>query len=52
MTLNLKKKIISGKAVGHEKLLIKAIKETSGLRQRAPYRENHSFPPSFVSFHK
>jgi hypothetical protein len=32
----MKRKIISGKAIGHEKLPIKAIKESSGLRQRAP----------------
>jgi hypothetical protein len=43
------KKIISGKATGHEKLLIKAIKESPGPRQRAPYRDNCPFPPSFVS---
>jgi hypothetical protein len=44
-----KKKITSGKAVGHEKLAIKAIKEGSRLRQRAPCRDNCSFLPSFVS---
>jgi hypothetical protein len=52
MTLNLKKKIISGKAVGHEKLLIKAIKESSELRQKAPCRDNCPLLPSFFSFCK
>jgi ribosomal protein S24E len=48
----MKKKIISGKTAEHEKLLIKAIKESSGQRQKAPCRETHPFPPSFASFCK
>jgi hypothetical protein len=47
-----KKKIISGKAIGHEKLLINAIKDSSGPRQKAPCRDNCPFLPSFVSFCK
>jgi hypothetical protein len=31
--------------LGHEKLPIKAMKESSGLRQRAPCRDNRPFPP-------
>jgi hypothetical protein len=45
----MKKKIISGKAIGHEKFPIKAIKESSGPRQRAPCRDNCPFLPFFVS---
>jgi hypothetical protein len=41
----LKKKIISDRAITHEKLPIKAIKESSGLRQKAPCRDNCPFPP-------
>jgi hypothetical protein len=43
------KMITSGKATGHEKLLIKGIKESSGSKQRTPYRDNRPFLPSFVS---